>query len=118
MPETYLIYSKPIGAEASEALSTEYRASVPGCLLRIRIIEEGWIHCKMDGLQCSINGPEIKYGSTFETPSRSFLLRRPFRRRSIFVIPNQMFRRGSPLLSFSTDVSVAPFLRDSPPRVL
>lgn len=27
-------------------------------------IEEGWILCKMEGLQCSINCPEIKRGST------------------------------------------------------
>jgi hypothetical protein len=29
-----------------------------------RRIEEGWILCKMDALQCSINCPEIKRGST------------------------------------------------------
>jgi hypothetical protein len=27
-------------------------------------IEEGWILCKIDGFQCSINCPEIKWGST------------------------------------------------------
>ena len=27
-------------------------------------IEEGWILCKMDGLQCSTNCSEIKWGST------------------------------------------------------
>jgi hypothetical protein len=27
-------------------------------------IEEGWILCRNDGLQCSINCPEIKWGST------------------------------------------------------
>jgi hypothetical protein len=27
-------------------------------------IEEGWILCKIDGLQCSINCPQIKWGST------------------------------------------------------
>ena len=27
-------------------------------------IEEGWILCKMDGLQCSINYPQFKRGTT------------------------------------------------------
>jgi hypothetical protein len=27
-------------------------------------IEEGWILCKMDGLQCAINCPQFKRGTT------------------------------------------------------
>ena len=29
-------------------------------------IEEGWILCKMDGLQCSLNCPQFKRGTTSE----------------------------------------------------
>jgi len=30
-------------------------------------IEKGWILCKIDGLQCSINGPQFKRGTTLES---------------------------------------------------
>jgi hypothetical protein len=33
-------------------------------------IEEGWILCKIDGLQCSINCPQFKRGTTLRSCER------------------------------------------------
>ena len=38
-------------------------ANAPGSLKKWRI-EEGWILCRMDGLQCSINCPQFKRSTT------------------------------------------------------
>jgi hypothetical protein len=64
------MYSKPIGTEDSRGPPNRILSECTRVSLEKWSIEEGWILCKMDGLQCSINCPQFKQGTTFQ-PSLS-----------------------------------------------
>jgi len=59
--------------------------------LEKRKVLEGWILGKIDGLQCSINCPEIKWGSTLKWikhfTSVLLLISRRFAKRAMRAVP-------------------------------
>src|SRR6266404_3891917 len=76
MQQTHLVYSKPIAPEDSRGSLTRATVECTRLSLEKWRVKEGWMLCRIDGLQCSTNCPEIKWGSTaggFHAPASSFI---------------------------------------------
>jgi hypothetical protein len=58
------MYSTPLAAEDSRGPLIRIPSECTRMSLEKWRIEEGWILYKIDGFQCSINCPEIQWGST------------------------------------------------------